>query len=120
GAFAGRTLMLVDDEFGAPTVAVLSYRTWQVRFAADPSIIGCQMLIDREPAMVVGVAARSFFGGRVGGDFAEWWVPLASEPKLMLIGFYMNDPDNYWLYVIGRLRSGVIPGRAQARLKSEI
>ena len=120
GAFAGRTLTLADDEPGAPTVAVLSYRTWQVRFAADPSIIGRQMLIDREPAMVVGVAARSFFGERLGGDPAELWVPLASEPKLMPIGSHMNDPDNYWLYAIGRLRPGVTPGRAQARLKSEI
>lgn len=120
GAFAGRTLTPADDEPGAPNVAVMSYRTWQVRFAADPSVIGSQMIIDRQPVTVVGVAAPSFFGERLVGDPAELWVPLASEPKLMPIGTHLNDSDDYWLYAIGRLRPEVTPIQAQARLKSEI
>src|SRR5215472_13794895 len=120
GTFAGRTLTPADDEPGAPTVAVMSYRTWQVRFSADPSVVGSQMIIGREPVTVVGVAAPSFFGERLGGDPAELWVPLASEPRLMPIGTHLNDGDDYWLYAIGRLRPGVTLGQAQARLKSEI
>ena len=120
GAFAGRTLTPADDEPGAPAVAVMSYRTWQNRFAADPSIVGSQMIMDRQAVTVVGIAAPSFFGERLGGDPAELWVPLASEPILMPIGSHLNDPDDYWLYAIGRLRPGIRPEQAQARLKSEI
>lgn len=119
-AFAGRTITPKDDEPGAPTVAVVSYRTWQLRFAADPSIVGSQIIVDLQPVTVIGVAAPSFFGERLGGDPAELWVPLASEPQLMPIGSVLNDADDYWLYAIGRLRPGVVPGQAQARLKSEI
>jgi predicted permease len=120
GAFAGRTLTLADDTPGAPAVAVMSYRTWQNRFAADPSIIGSEMIIDRQPVTVVGIVAPSFFGEKLGGDAAELWVPLASETTLMPMGSHLNDPDDYWLYAIGRLRPGILPEQAQARLKSEI
>ena len=120
GAFAGRTLMQADDEPGAPITAVMSYRTWQARFAADPSIVGRRMIIGHEPVTVVGVAASSFFGERLGGDPAELWVPIHSEPKLMPIGSRLNDPDTYWLYAIGRLRPGVSPAQAGSHLKSEI
>lgn len=120
GAFAGRTLSPADDEPGAPTSAVVSYRTWQVRFAADPSVIGSRIIIDRQPVTIIGIAAPSFFGERLGGDPAELWVPLASEPRLTPIGSHLNDADDYWLYAIGRLRQGVTPVEAQARLKSEV
>ena len=120
GAFAGRTLTPADDEPGGPVVAVMSYRTWQVRFSADPAVIGRQIIIDRQIVMVVGIAAASFFGERLDGDPAELWVPLSSEPNLMPIGSRLNDPDTYWLYAIGRLRPGATSGQAQSHLKSEI
>jgi predicted permease len=120
GAFAGRTLAPADDQPGAPTVAVMSYRTWQVRFAADPSVIGSVLIMDRQPVTVVGIAAQSFFGETLRGDPAELWVTLASEPNLMPIGSHLSDADDYWLYAIGRLRPGIRLEQAQARLKSEI
>ena len=120
GAFAGRTLTPADDEPGAPTVAVMSYRTWQVRFAADLTVVGSQIIMDRQPVTVIGVAAPSFFGERLGGDPAELWVPLSSEPSLIPIGTHLNDADDYWLYAIGRLRPEVTGGQAQAHLKSEV
>lgn len=119
-AFAGRTLAPADNEPSAPTVAVLSYRTWQVRFAADPAVIGSRIVVDRQPVTVIGIAAPSFFGERLGGDPAEFWVPLAAEPKLMPIGSHLNDADDYWLYAIGRLQPGGSSVGAQERLKSEI
>src|SRR5215467_3563430 len=98
----------------------MSYRTWQVRFSADSSVVGSQMIIGREPITVVGIAEPSFFGERLDGDPAELWTPLNSEPRLMPIGSRLNDPDTYWLYAIGRLQPGVTSRQAQAQLKSEI
>ncbi|HKD51777.1 MAG TPA: ABC transporter permease [Candidatus Acidoferrum sp.] len=120
GAFAGRTLTPTDDEPGAPTLAVMSYRTWQVRFSGEPSVLGRQMILGREPVTVVGIAAPRFFGERLDGDPAELWIPLNSEPRLMPIGSHLNETDDYWLYAIGRLRRGVSALQAQSHLKSEI
>src|SRR5215467_2443965 len=120
GAFAGRTLTPTDDEPGAPTLAVMSYRTWQVRFSGEPSVVGRQMILGREPVTVVGIAAPSFFGERLDGDPAELWITLNSEPRLMPIGSHLNETDDYWLYAIGRLRWGVSALQAQSHLKSEI
>ena len=47
---------------GSDPVVVLSYRYWQSRFAADPSILGKTALINGHPVTVVGVAPRGFLG----------------------------------------------------------
>jgi len=120
GAFAGRALAPSDDEPGAATVAVMSYRAWQARFASDPSVVGGTLTVDRQPVTIVGVTSPSFFGENLTGDPAELWFALASEPALNQIGSHLNQPDEYWLYTIGRLGPGVRPGQAQARIKSEI
>src|SRR5438874_1517341 len=51
-AFAGRALGTADDQAGAATVAVLSYRAWQTRFAGDPTIVGSTLIVDRQPVTV--------------------------------------------------------------------
>src|SRR5579864_5237533 len=40
GPYAGRVIAPDDDRKGAIPVAVISYRTWQQTFDADPSVIG--------------------------------------------------------------------------------
>jgi len=120
GSFAGRVLAPSDDEPGAPTVAVMSYRAWQTHFAADPSIVGATFIADRQPVTILGVAAPSFFGEVLQDDPAELWFPLASEPVLNRTNSHLNQPDEYWLYTIGRLWPGAQPAAVQARLNSEI
>lgn len=120
GAFAGRVLAPSDDEPQAPLVAAMSYRTWQTRFAGDPSIIGSIVIVNRQPVTLVGVASPSFFGENLTNDPAELWFPLASEPALNGVFSHLNQADEYWLYTIGRLRPGVRPEQVQSRLYSEI
>jgi macrolide transport system ATP-binding/permease protein len=120
GAFIGRTLAPPDDQPGAPPTAVLSYRAWQTHFASDPSLVGSTVIVDRQPVTIVGIAGPSFFGDSLRSDPAELWFPLATEPVLVRIGTHLNEPDDYWLYAIGRLRLRVPPKRAEERLKSEI
>ena len=119
-AFAGRALTPADDAAGGAPVAVLSYRAWHTRFAGDASIVGSTLIVDRQPVTVAGIAPASFYGETLRGDPADVWFPLAAEPTLMRINSRLNQPDNFWLYAIGRLRPGV-PGRqAEAHLKAEI
>src|SRR2546423_6865238 len=120
GAYAGRALAPADEASGAPAVAVLSYRAWQTRFAGDPTIVGSTVIVDRQPVTVAGIAPQSFFGDTLRSDPADIWFPLATEPTLIRINSHLNQPDNFWLYAIGRLRPGASPGQVEAHLKAEI
>ena len=54
----GRSFRPEDAAPGAPTVVILSYRTWQSEFAGSPSVVG-HRLIDPEwqqPVTIIGVA----------------------------------------------------------------
>jgi MacB-like periplasmic core domain len=59
----GRMLRPQDDRIGSDAaVAVLSWSSWNSRFAADRAIVGRQIVVNTVPVTVVGVAARSFSG----------------------------------------------------------
>ena len=120
GACAGRVLEPADEASGAATVAVLSYRAWRTRFGGDASIVGGTLIVDRQPVTVVGIAPPSFIGETLRSDPADIWFALASEPTLVRINSHLNNPDNFWLYAIGRLRPGISPGQVEAHLKAEI
>jgi len=120
GAFAGRALAPRDDTPGAPNVAMLSYRAWQTHFAGDATIVGSTLIVDRQPVTVVGIAPPSFFGETLRSDPAGVWFPLAAEPTLIRINSHLNQPDTFWLYAIGRLRPGSLPGQAEAHVKAQI
>ncbi|HEY1304247.1 MAG TPA: ABC transporter permease [Vicinamibacterales bacterium] len=70
----GRTFTDAEDQADqvAPVV-ILSYRTWQRRFARDQAIVGKTMVLDRLPTTIIGVMpeAFDFFGDRV-----EFFLPL--------------------------------------------
>ena len=120
GAFLGRTLAPLDDQPGAPLTAVLSYRSWQTHFASNPDIVGTTLVIERQPVAILGIAPPTFFGETLRGDPADLWVPLAAEPALMPLNSHLNQPDTFWLYAIGRLRTEIPPRRVEAHLKAEI
>ena len=106
GAFAGRTLTLADDQPNAQPVAVLSYRTWSQRFGSDPSVIGANFAINGQSMTVVGIMPPGFFGDTLRSDPADFWIPLAMEPNLDRDNPLLNQPSEFWLYAIGRLRPG--------------
>jgi hypothetical protein len=54
---AGRLIGDDDDRAGAAPVAVISFRYWQSRFAADPAAIGRQIVINNAPFTIVGVSS---------------------------------------------------------------
>jgi MacB-like protein len=59
----GRFFNAADDSApGAAPYAVLSFSSWQSRFAGDPEIIGRTIRINGLPYNVVGVAPKGFRG----------------------------------------------------------
>jgi putative ABC transport system permease protein len=56
----GRDFTAEDDKPGAAPVTLISYGTWQQRFAGDPNIVGKNILLDDKPYAIIGVMPESF------------------------------------------------------------
>jgi len=119
GAYAGRALTPVDDQAGAPPVAVMSYRFWQEKYGSDPSVIGSVFNLDNKPFTVVGIAPPAFFGDTLRIDPPDFFLPLATAPLVGTAGD-INQPDQYWLDLIGRVRRGVKPASIEAEMRVEL
>jgi predicted permease len=111
----GRVLEADDDRRGGPPVAVLNYDFWRNRYGADPDIAGRVIRLDNRPFLIVGVAARGFFGMDVGDRF-DVAIPVSAEPLMHPQRVWMDEPDVWWLTVVGRLKPGADLARAAARL----
>ncbi|HSL20156.1 MAG TPA: ADOP family duplicated permease [Vicinamibacterales bacterium] len=112
----GRALTRTDDQRSGPGVAVLSDSVWRRQFAADPKVIGRSARIDDGGGLrtitIVGVMPAEFDYPRG----AALWLPIS--PTLArhsaAAGVDLLEARGIgFLYVLGRLRSGV--GLAQAR-----
>jgi len=111
-AFAGRVLTPADDTPSAPPVAVMSYAAWLRHFGSDPSVIGATFDLDQVPFTIVGVAPPFFFGDTLRSDPAELWIPALKNSWV--------DRQTEWLYIMGRLKTGVDPAFVQSRLTVEL
>ncbi len=120
GAYAGRPLEERDDTPGAAPSLVLSYRTWQTEFAADPAVVGSTIYVQLHPFTVVGVAPPGFFGDRVIANPPDFWMPLAAEPLMEGANSAFTDVDEDWLYPLGRVRPGVNIQALQAKLSGAL
>ncbi len=115
GAFAGRTIAESDDQPAAAPVAMLSYRTWQQQYGADPRVIGGSFILDSHPVTIIGITPPGFFGETLRSNPPDLWLPIQQEavfsgPNSMLHRFPA------WLRVIGRLHPGASPNALPARL----
>ena len=119
-AFAGRALMPGDDSPGALPAAVMNYHTWQRQFGSDPSVIGASFTINGVPYTVVGIAPPAFYGDTLRSDPPDFWLPLATEALPNRLNNRLNRDDVEWLYLMGRLKTGVKPIEAQSHLTAEL
>jgi predicted permease len=116
-ALLGRTLTGDDDKAGAEPAAVISYNYWQRRFGGDPAVVGKIVHINDTAFTIAGVTPREFYGTSNIGIVTNIWVPLAMMPKAGPRGGYpMSDTKNWWLNIMGRLKSGVNVELAEAEI----
>jgi predicted permease len=116
GAYAGRVFSEADDQPSSAPVVVLSYRTWETEFAADPGIVGSTIYIQARPFNVIGIAPRGFFGDRVTDRPAAFWMPVQDEPYVRGDSTILHHMDSNWLYPIGRIKPGTNIGVLQTKL----
>jgi predicted permease len=118
----GRALERSDDRPEARPVAVLGYGYWQSAFGGDPSVLGRTIWLNNVPVTIVGVAAKTF-PGLDPASSRQMWAPLSLQGQLgkNLSGntsgagpSLQAGDNNWWLYVVARLKSGISLVQAQA------
>jgi len=116
GAYAGRTLTSMDDQAGAPPVAVMSYRLWQERYGSDVSVVGSTFNVDEKPFTVVGITPPGFFGDTLRASPPDFFMPLNTEPYVE-IEADLNKYGQHWLDLIGRIAPGARPASIEAEMR---
>ncbi len=116
----GRLMTDADDVEGVPPVAVMSYRIWNEKYAADPSVVGATYQINGHPFTVIGVSAPGFYGAKLAGwGMPDFWLPLTTEVLIDGETARLKRPNTNFLDLIGRVRSGANPRALEAKLKVE-
>ena len=107
----GRGFLPAEDTLpgGAPVV-VISYALWQTHFAADPSVIGRTLQINRHSYTIVGITPEGFAGCKTGLR-DDLWIPLSMD-RSVWGGRRLERRGTFWLNVLGRLRPGVTEPQA--------
>jgi predicted permease len=94
--------------YSAPPAILLSHNFWRWRFASDPNVVGRKLMLNNQPATVVGVLPASF-------DFASVFAP--GTPIDVFTPWPLTDktkPAGNTMKVVGRLKPGVTMRGAQA------
>ena len=102
----GRTFAAGEDQPGKNRVAVISHALWASQFGSDPNVNGRKILLDGEPATVIGVLPA---GGAFDRSYSQIWRPLTFEPQNMTRNFH-------WFGAFARLKRGVTLKQAQAQM----
>ena len=103
---------------GAP-VAVVSYRTWQLLFDADPNLVGRTIDLNQHPYTVIGIAPP-LFQGATSGLRMDIWAPYMMEEQLRSAHDAIHDRSDDALQVLGVLAPGVTRQQAQQDLTVEM
>src|SRR5215831_4722950 len=112
----GRVLNASDDRRGCGLPgAVVSYAFWQRELGGDPSAIGHKLTLNYHPVEIIGVTPPAFFGLEVGSSY-DVAVPICSQAVLWSEGTWLDEGTVWWLNVMGRLKPGSTPEKANAQL----
>lgn len=118
-AALGRPLMSSDTA----EAVVLSHGYWQRRFGGDPSVVGQQIVLNEQPATIVGVMPRDFvfpFKGMLGPTGfttsidPDLWTILDPASRNVPYNDANGNPNRsvHFLSVIGRLAPGATIAQA--------
>ena len=113
----GRTFLPLEGrQPGDAPVVVLSYRSWQNRFGADPAVVGRSVRLGTAELTVIGVAPESF----VFTDYSiapELYVPTTQSGLVSQdTGDGLADRNQEQFQLLGRLRSGLTVQDARVNL----
>jgi putative ABC transport system permease protein len=110
----GRLITPADDEPTAPVVVDISYGLWKSVFGGDPQIVGRQTLLGGQKCTIIGVMPRGFEFPPGEVDPPQLWSPLQIDPAKP------GGRGSHNFYLLGLLKSGVMPSQAQSEMQSYV
>jgi len=114
-AACGRLFDPARDGAGdAAPVVVLSFGLWQRRFAADPSIIGRQIHLNKKAVTVIGVTSNTF--SSLGGQRPDVWLPITQQPFFVEGSKILSNTSDGNVEMWGRLAPGMTAKIAEQEL----
>ena len=121
GAALGRVFTPDDDKTpGGHPLAVISYRYWLSRFAANPNVIGKKILVNGYPLIIIGVS-QAGFDGTDPGSSPQIRVPVMMKAEMDPVGasfqYNFTSRRGRWVNVFGRLKTEVTRQQAKAGLQ---
>ncbi len=106
----GRSFLAEEAKPASRLVVVLGYHVWQNNFAGADDIVGRPVIVNGQPATVVGVA-ESNFRGALFPELADLWIPLTGEARDRL-----QLSRGTAVAMIGQRKAGTSLSAAQAEL----
>ena len=112
----GRLLLPGEGERpGEELLVVLGYSFWQKRFGGDAAIVGKRVLINGQPATIIGVTPKEFHGTFFAFDM-DGYLSLNALPLVQSSSGFWTDRRDRDLMVLGRLKPGVTIAQAESSL----
>jgi len=107
--YRGRVFNEQEDLPNSEPVALVSYELWERAFAADPNLVGKQIDLEGRKTLVLGIMPRGFDLHDAG---AEVWLPMGLDPA------NRQNRGSHFLYLVGRMKEGVVLRQASAELNA--
>ncbi|WP_158945814.1 ABC transporter permease [Granulicella sp. S190] len=116
-AAEGRLLTASDDTTpGGNPVVVVSYHYWQTHMGSDAGVVGQTISINGSPYQVIGVSAPAFQSA-IWGQIPDVFVPMSMLDQVMPgKGTRLQDHKDRWMDILGRLKPGETPERAEVAM----
>ena len=112
----GRLLLPGEGEKpGEELLVVLGYAFWQKRFGGDAGLVGKRLLVNGQPATVIGVTPREFHGTMFAFDM-DGYLSLNALPQIQGSSAFWTDRHDRDLMVLGRLKPDTSIAQAQSSL----
>ncbi len=113
----GRLFRDDSEKSGTQAVVVVSERFWQTHLHSNPDAIGGALRVNGQPATILGVAPKNFFGVWPMTR-ADLFVPVTSGSSIApeLAGDALQQRDAGVYRVVMRLAHGVKPSAVEASL----
>ena len=112
----GRAFGDGDDRADADPAAVISHALWQRRFGGAGDAVGRGLVLNGAPFTVVGIMPPGFRGSGQVGESPDVYVPLALRGRITKSPENPDDPNVWWILMMGRLKPGATRPQAQPAL----
>ncbi len=113
-AAQGRLLTADDDTTpGSNPVVVVSFNYWKTRLGMKDNVVGQTLSINGQPFQIIGISAPDFQSA-VWGQVPDVFVPVSMLEQIRPgKGGLLQNRRNRSMNIVGRLKSGETPERAQ-------